>query len=277
MSPDGSRVAYELSEGATSDIWVYDWQRGSRTKLRGGSGVNSYPVWSADGQHVVFHSAGRLFSARADGASPDAEPLMAGQKPQQFPGSFTPDGKRFAFFEVSTNSGSLIQTASVDVRDGRLQVTKPVAYRRATSNNSAPAFSRDGRWMAYMSTDSGGYEIYVRGYPDSGRQWSISTGGGTHPVWSRTANELFYRRDDLRLMVVPYTATGDAFVAGRPQVWSERRLHNLGLSGTFDLAPDGKRVAVVLSAEAPQAVPTHVTLVLNFFDEVRRRVASSGR
>ena len=100
VSPDGSRVAYELNQGATSDIWVYDWQRGTRTKLTGGSGVNTYPVWSPDGQYVVFHSAGRLFWARADGASP-SEPLMASQKSLQFPGSFTPDGKRLAFFEVS--------------------------------------------------------------------------------------------------------------------------------------------------------------------------------
>ena len=78
-------------------------------------------------------------------------------------------------------------------------------------------------------------------------------------------------------MVVPYTVTGDTFVAGRPRVWSDRRLHNLGLIGTFDLAPDGKRFAAVLSAEAPQPAQQQVTLVLNFFDEVRRRVASSGR
>ena len=131
--------------------------------------------------------------------------------------------------------------------------------------------------MAYTSTDSGGYDVYVRGFPDTGRQWPISTGGGTLPVWSRTANELFYRSEDLRLMVVPYAVTGNTFVAGRPRVWSDRRLHNLGLTGTFDLAPDGKRVAAVFSAEPPQPAPKHVTLVLNFFDEVRRRVTSSGR
>ena len=96
-------------------------------------------------------------------------------------------------------------------------------------------------------------------------------------MWSRTANELFYRAEDLRLMVVPYTVTGDTFVAGRPRVWSERRLHNLGLTPTFDLAPDGKRVAAVLSAEAPQPAQKQVTLVLNFFDEVRRRVTAAAR
>ncbi|AMY09567.1 Serine/threonine-protein kinase PrkC [Luteitalea pratensis] len=276
VSPDGSRVAFELNEGTTSDIWVYDWQRGTRTKLTAGSGFKRNPVWSPDGQHVVFQSSGRLFWARADGASPSL-PLWASQKPIQIPTSFTPDGKRLAFFEVSPDRGLLIQTAAVDVDAGRLRITEAVPYQQATSNNSSPAFSPDGRWMAYMSTDSGRHEVHMRAFPDTGRQWSISTAGGIFPVWSRTATELFYRAEDLRLMVVPYTATNDTFVAGRPRVWSDRRLHNLGLIGTFDLAPDGKRFAAVLSAEAPQPARQQVTLMLNFFDEVRRRVAASGR
>ena len=277
VSPDGSRIAYELNyQGATSDVWVYDWQRGTRTKLTDGSDVNSSPVWSPDGQYVVFHSVGRLFWRRADGASP-TEPLTARQKGPQFPGAFTPDGKRFAFYEVSPDRGSLIQTAAVDISAGTLRVTEPVAYRHTTSNQAYPAFSPDGRWMAYTSTDSGGYDVYVRGFPDTGRQWPISTGGGTLPVWSRTANELFYRAEDLRVMVVPYTARA---IRSSPDVHACGPIGACTISGspaTFDLAPDGKRVAAVFSAEAPQPAPKHVTLVLNFFDEVRRRVASSGR
>lgn len=275
VSPDGSRVAFELNEGATSDILVYDWQRGTRTKLTEGSGVHSDPVWSPDGQYVVFQSSGRLFWRRADGASP-AEPLTARQQGQQFPGSFSPDGKVFAFFDILPGSGSLIQTAAVDVSTGRLRLAESLAYRNWKWNSPLPAFSPDGRWMALMAADSGRIEIYVRGFPDTGRQWVISTAGGMHPVWSRSANELFYRREDLRLMVVPYTVTDGAFVAGRPRVWSDRRLHNLGVP-SFDLAPDGKRVAAVLSADAPQPAQQQVTLVLNFLDEVRRRVTSSGR
>jgi serine/threonine-protein kinase len=217
-----------------------------------------------------------MFWASADGASP-AMPLGASQKALRIPTSFTPDGKRLAFFEVLPDRGWLIQTAAVDVNAGRLRITEAVPYPLATTNNVNPTFSPDGRWMAYMSTDSGRYEVHVRAFPDTGRQWSISTTGGVFPVWSRTANELFYRAEDLRLMVVPYTATGDTFVAGRPRVWSDRRLYNLTLTPTFDLAPDGKRVAAVLSAEAPQPPQKQVTVFLTFFDEVRRRVASSRR
>ena len=158
-----------------------------------------------------------------------------------------------------------------------LDTRRPVELLKTSAYEGAARFSRDGRWLAYTSTESGAREVYVRPFPGPGGKVQVSIAGGSEPVWSRTANELFYRTEDLRLMVVSYTATGETFVAGRPRVWSDRRLHNLGLTGTFDLAPDGKRFAVVMSAEDPQPAQTHVNVVLNFFDEVRRRAAFSGR
>ena len=94
------------------------------------------------------------------------------------------------------------------------------------------------------------------------------------PLWSRTERELFYRDEDSRIMVATYTANGDTFVADKPRVWSEKRLANTGLTPLFDLAPDGKRFAVLVAEEGrePPAVQNHVTLILNFFDELRRRV-----
>ena len=97
LSPDGSRLASVLTAGSNSDIWVYDWRRGSRTRLTEPPGVNTSPRWSPDGQYVVFQSAGRLFWTRADGAE-RPQPLTKGQN-LQFPESFTPDGKRLAFSE----------------------------------------------------------------------------------------------------------------------------------------------------------------------------------
>jgi len=96
------------------------------------------------------------------------------------------------------------------------------------------------------------------------------------PVWSR-GNELFYRTEDNRLMVSTYTVVGDSFVAGKPRLWSDTRLFNMGLTQNFDLAPDGKRFAVLMSAEGPELRRTRHMLVLNFFEEVRRRVAAGAR
>jgi serine/threonine-protein kinase len=275
LSPDGTRLASVLTTGSNSDIWVYDWQRGTRTRLTESSGVNTYPRWSPDGQYVVFQSAGRLFWTRADGAE-RPQPLTKGQS-LQFPESFTPDGKRLAFSEQDQGGRGVIQTVAIESTASGLRAGEPELFRRTPSGNPYPAFSPDGRWLAYASSESGVYEVYVRAFPDRGRQWPISTGGGTLPVWSRTGNDLFYRTEDNRLMVSTYTVVGESFVAGRPRLWSNTRLFNVGLTQNFDLASDGKRFAVLMSADGPESRRTQHMLVLNFFEEVRRRVGAGAR
>ena len=92
-------------------------------------------------------------------------------------------------------------------------------------------------------------------------------------------NELFYRTESQFLMVVDYTLAGGSFVPGKPRLWSRTRLFDTGLTRNFDLAPAGQRFAVLMPAEGPQpeAIPLRTTLILNFFDEVRRRVAAAGK
>ena len=114
--------------------------------------------------------------------------------------------------------------------------------------------------------------MYVRKFPDKGTRWLISNGGGTMPVWSRNGRDLFYRTEDSRIMVATYTVRGDTFVADKPRVWSDKRLANTGLTRNFDLAPDGKRFVVLMAPEGaePIELPSHVTLMMNVFDELRR-------
>jgi serine/threonine-protein kinase len=121
--------------------------------------------------------------------------------------------------------------------------------------------------------------VYVRAFPDNGAQVQISNAGGVIPVWSRNGHELFYRTVDNRIMVTNYTVKGETFVADKPRVWSGKQLANVGLGGNFDLAPDGKRFVVLMPAESPEPreAQNHVTLVVNFFDEIRRRVAAQGK
>ena len=137
-------------------------------------------------------------------------------------------------------------------------------------NEQRLIFSPDGRWLAYESDESGAFEIYVRPFPAPGGKWPISTGGGTSAVWSRARHELLYRAPDGRIMVVPFTAAGDALQAEKPRVWSETPVQlRPNVWATFDLHPDGERVAMAPVTEAT-AGPTHVTLIFNFFDELRR-------
>ena len=135
---------------------------------------------------------------------------------------------------------------------GKLQAGEPRLFRELSAGTPAPAFSPDGHWVAYASSESGVYRVYVRAFPDDGRQWPISTGGGSFPVWSRASNELFYRTEDQLLMVTGYTVANDSFAAGKPRLWSETRLFDIGLAQNFDLAPDGQRFAVMMAPEGSE-------------------------
>jgi Tol biopolymer transport system component len=94
-----------------------------------------------------------------------------------------------------------------------------------------PTFSRDGRWLAYDSSESGTIQVYVRSFPDKGGKWQISNANGIYPEWSRSGPELFFRTDDNHIMVAAYTQKGDSLVADNPRAWSEKRIANSGVAG----------------------------------------------
>ena len=127
--------------------------------------------------------------------------------------------------------------------------------------------------MAYADVESGRYEVYVRAFPDNGSKVQISNAGGMLPLWSRKPGELFYRTDEQRIMVVSYTVMEEGFVAGKPRVWLEPQLSNSGLSRNLDLAPDGARFVVLMPEDNPEPreLQSHIKVVVNFFDEIRRR------
>jgi Tol biopolymer transport system component len=271
LSPDGRRLAYLVSQGSSTDLWIYDLQRGSKTRLT--AGVVTYPAWSPDNRFVVFQSAGGMFWTRTDGAG-EPQPLTL-SKTLQLPSSFARDGRRLVFGELTPGGGAEIRTVPVESGSGKLQAAgKPESFRKVSGLNAYATFSPDGRWLAYADAPAGSYEVYVRAFPDKGTQVQISNAGGTMPVWSRNGRELFYRTEDQRIMVASYTVKGETLAADKPRVWFGRQLANTGLTANFDLAPDGKRFVVLMPAESPEPRETqsHVTLVVNFFDEIRRRV-----
>ena len=143
-------------------------------------------------------------------------------------------------------------------------------------------FSPDGRWIAYWSDESGQAEVYVRPFPGPGGKWQISTSGGRNPTWSRARHELFYGTPDQRIMVAPYAVERDSFRAERPRLWSEGRYLTRParistLVRNFDLHPDGERFALAPVTETQTAKQDHVTLIFNFFDELRRIAPAARR
>ena len=268
LSPDGKQIAFTISEGGNRDVWVFDTGRDAMTRLTFGR-YNIEPKWSPDGQSIVFSTLGKgLFRVRADGASQPQALTLA--KTFLRPWSFTPDGKRLAYYETSVANSQILTLRLVD-EGGQWKGGQPEPFSRNASPGNSHR-SSDGRWLAYDSDESGRTEVYVRAFPPpasgQGGKVQISNNGGTGARWSRTAPEIVYRSGD-QVMAVKYTIAGDTVVAEKPRVWIEK------LGGTaWDLAPDGRRVVVltaVRSGEAP--VREHeVVFLLNFIDELQRRL-----
>ena len=130
-----------------------------------------------------------------------------------------------------------------------------------------------------MSRESGTSEIYVRAFPDKGGKWQISNSGGIVPIWSPNGSQLFYRTEDQRIMVVNYTVKGDSFLADKPRLWTEKQLADTGIFQNLDITPDGKRFVVLMPAEGAvvQKAQNHVTFLLNFFNELRRRLPTGAK
>jgi serine/threonine-protein kinase len=266
LSPDGGRVAYTLSQGASQEIWTYDLTNAIKTRVT--TGQYAYPIWSPDGRFLIFHTLGGLAWARADGSG-RPQPLTR-SKGMQWPFSFTPDALRLMYAEQTPEAGE-IRTVAVDGQSGQLQAGESQSFLKVIG--PFPTFSPDGHWLAYTGFVNGEPEVYVRAFPDNGQQVPISNGGGVWPMWSSNGHELFYRTEGQRIMVANYQVKGNSFVPDKPRVWSSRPLANTGIRTiNFAVAPDGKRVLAVMPVQEPREAQSHVTLVMNFFDEVRRRI-----
>jgi serine/threonine-protein kinase len=111
-------------------------------------------------------------------------------------------------------------------------------------------------------------------FPEKRGESKISNNGGRFPYWSPKTHELFFRSADGLIMIAPYTVKGDLFLAGKPRIWSAKRLPVNGFGGRdFDLAPDGKQIVALMPSESSEEMtPGHVFFVENFFTELRRRV-----
>jgi Tol biopolymer transport system component/tRNA A-37 threonylcarbamoyl transferase component Bud32 len=267
LSPDGQRLALE----SNADIWVYDWQRDTMTRLTFTGNALS-PVWSPDGRYIAFRVLGEGMDAiRSDGSGKPER--LTQTKNSQYPWSFAPDGKRLAFIDSSSGVFQL-WTMPLESDSTGLQPGKPEIFLQTPADERAPSFSPDGRWMAYASTESGTFQVYVRAFPDKGGKWQISNSGGTYPMWSRTGHELFFETLDNRILVASYTEKGDSFMADKPRAWSEKQLGGIvNTVKNIDLAPDGKRIVALMPVETAEAqkAQSQVTFLMNFSDELRRK------
>ena len=268
-SPDGTQLAYTLLEGSDADLWIYDIAERTERRLSARSGGQGYPLWTADSRYLLYQedATPALFARRSDGSG-EPHLLVPGAV---IPWSITADG-RLAYHGMSNQTGFDLWTVVLEDSPEGLRAATPELYRGLQTFETYPAFSPDGRFVSHGSNESGAWEIYVRSFPDDGTAVRISTNGGRISTWSKRRAEIFYETNDRRLMVVPYRIENGTFIAEAARPWSTRRLADLGVLANYDLAPDGESVVALVADGAEQAPRDHVTVVVNFLDELRRRI-----
>jgi serine/threonine-protein kinase len=264
LSPDGRRVAVEVDD----QIWLYDLSRDVMTRFTFRGDVNRFPLWSPDGKWLAFQSnkdgPWNVFWQRADGSG-EPERLTTSMY-ENVPVSWSPDGNLLAFVEDNAVTRS-------DIWILRISDRKVWPILQTQFSEGAPVFSPDGNWLAYLSDESGRYEVYVRPYPGPGAKYQVSTEGGVEPMWNPKGNELFYRSGNK--MIATEVITQSSFAVGEarelfegPYATVARRVSE---GAGYDVSGDGVRF--LMDKQSGEA--THINVVLNWFEELKRRVPSA--
>jgi serine/threonine-protein kinase len=262
IAPDGRRLALNIAGEKAMSVAVYDWDTQRITRLAFPHGSARNAVWSPDGRHLIFFSDAAspgpgLYTMRADGIG-EAVRLVEGRN--LVPQNFFARASRL-LYEIQGGDKAGLWSVAVDWSGP--QGPKAGAPESVAGIEGPAGVSPDGRWLTYMGGE-GMPEVMVRSFPGAGGPWQIST-GGISPFWSSNGKDLFYKTlPDERLMVLSYSSKGDSFEFERPRPVSDVRIDGL------DVMPDGKRVLVIPAAI--QKDPTHATFLLNFGEELRRRV-----
>jgi len=266
LSPDGKRVAVSTSDRET-DIVIWNLSSATLTSLTSGPEDELCPVWTHDGQRLVFSSTregvGNIFWQAADGSG-TPERLTTSPN-QQYPSSVSRDGA-LIFQENAPKTETDLMLLTLPRTDHAARVTTflQTSYREASGE-----ISPDGHWLAYQSNESNRNEIYVRPFPVHGeRRWPVSVGGGVKPLWARDGGELFYLNGTSMMSV--RVQTTPVFSAANPTKMFDGQ-YFAGITGrTYDVSLDGTRFLMIKTASTDTtATPADMVVVLNWTEELK--------
>ncbi len=268
LSPDGRRIAVSVRQGATraSDLWVYDAERGAPTRVSF-DGANA-AIWSPDSKRLVY-GAGRLFVTNADGTG-KPEQLTAGDD-NQTPSSWASGSGAIAFLQRT--AGDLNGIWVLPFNGDR----KPTLFMESRFTLWHPAFSPDGRWIAYVSNESGEAEVYVQPYPGPGEKVRVSTAGGSEPIWTSRGRDLLYRSGgpDEQQFLSAAIVSLSPFRTGTPRVLFRAKPGEYDRTApvsAWDANADGQRLLLLRNHASTDKPVTAMHVVLHWTDELKRRV-----
>lgn len=257
LSPDGRSASVSIY-GEDSDIWIFDIPRSVRSRLTFGSAVEEGSVWSPDGRRLAIMEAtgthSRLVERRADGTG--SETVLLDGDGSMYPRDWSRDGSYLIYERFAAQWNGPVTRADVWVYSFADRTTSPLLA--TTFDESAPALSPDGRYVAYVSDESGRLEVYVTTFPKAGAKVRISTSGANWPLWRRDGRELFLVGLDGTVVAVPVTESQGALQAGMPRRLFQTSF-NLFAARPYDVSADGKRFIVNTGMIA--AGSTSLTLV----------------
>ena len=275
FSPEGRRLVLS-SLGANANIWVYEIERRTMTRLTT-EGDNVNPLWMRNGNYVTYNAAWpgplSLWRVAVDGSgSPE---LVHEFEQPGFTGSWSVGDEQLLFTSNRPGTGLDLWLLT----PGEEPKTEPLL--ETAFQETDPVLSADGQWLAYTSDTTGRTELYVQRFPAAGRKWQISVGGGEHALWSPDGRELYYWKGS-RLMAMSVTTEPD-FVPGKERELPQPEFDVLL---NWDIAPDGSRFVVVGRAATespPTTAPRRATgssrveasvpeihVVVDWFEELRR-------
>ena len=266
LSPDGQKLAVSETDHLTgaSTIWIFDLKTNVRFHFTFGTGAN--PVWSPDGSQVAFTSsrvgAFNVYVKPMSGAI--EEKALHASPDDERPQSWSADGR---FLILDSRPQSRQNSPEIAVLpltgDGKL-----FSYLNAPYANAGGELSPDGRWLAYVSNESGRSEVYVTAFPEAKGKWQVSSSGATSPRWRSDGRELFFSQIDGILMAAEVTAGKDSFTFASVKPLSDRRVFQNNYSSTYDVFPDGQRF--VMTAIKPEGIHAPLTLVTNWRAELKK-------
>ena len=268
LSPDGKTIALSMADENGSDIWLYDTERRTSTRLTR-DGSSSFPVWSPNGTTIYYGSSisgvPNVYRIRVDGTK-GSEQVTDGDMPLH-PRSISADEKTLLLHRFTETGIDIWRLQLAGENGAEKRSGEPIPFLTTSSLELFPEFSPDGRWVAYTSDETRSWEVYVTRYPGPGGKVRISDAGGEEPVWSHDGRQLFYRIGS-QWFVVDITP-GEDFRAGRPRLAFEGSYINTwGIS--YEVGLDGKRFLVVKGSEQNRTL-TRFSVITNFFELIRRQ------